>query len=543
MLTPEAPKKKIHLNAVALLGLKLFIFVVIFCTGRFVFEIVVSGFYYCLVALFGLTIFWLFIFHKRWIPEQTQSLIQIAIDIALENILIQFSGGVESPFIFLLIFDLFFGALFLSEKKMIFLSVYVAVFYAVFNTLAYHSLLPAIFITENRFVISPDVYFYYMLYMRVFVFLMIGYLAAQLSGRIYFQKITIEHIRKLTENILFQMSSCLITVDDHGKIIYSNKAAADLLGYSHEKLSQMNWKSIFFINEKNPEKDLLFQSNSLEGTEFELTRPDGTHIFVGVSSSGFKTEEKHLTGKTLVFRNITESKEIEILRTEQKKMKTLGELAANMAHEIKNPLASICGSLEVLLETSHFEDENSRKLVNIIFKESDRLSRILTDFLAFAGDIPLKKQMYDLAALVEDVFLILEHSTERKQNIILKKHIPKDQIFLALTDEDAFKQMLINLLLNGMQSIQDLSGIVQVSLKACSIKGKKKFQLDVSDTGSGIAEKHQKEIFKPFFSTRTKGIGLGLHVCHQIIEKLGWQISFHSNPGYGTVFSIVIPLP
>ena len=96
-------KKSFHLNAVGLLGLKLFVFVVIFCAGWFVFEIFTAGFYYCLVALFGSTVFWLLVFRKRWVSEQTQSVIQIATDIALENILIQFSGGVESPFIFLLI--------------------------------------------------------------------------------------------------------------------------------------------------------------------------------------------------------------------------------------------------------------------------------------------------------------------------------------------------------------------------------------------------------------------------------------------------------
>jgi two-component system sensor histidine kinase PilS (NtrC family) len=534
-------KKKIHLNVVGLLGLKLFIFIVIFCTGYFVFEIVTRGFYCCLGALFGFTSLSLIIFRKHWIQEQTQSIIQITTDIALENILIHFSGGVESPFIFLLIFDLFLGALLLPEKKMIFLSVYVAIFYAGFNMLTYSNLLPTILMIENKFVISQDLYFYYLLYMRVFIFLMIGYLAAQLSGRIYFQKVTIEQIRQLTENILFQMGSGLITIDDLGKIIYSNKSAADILGYSNTELLSKTWKNFFLSEEKNAEKDLLFQHNALEGTEFQVTRPDGKRIFVGVSSSAFKATDAPLLGKTLVFRDITVHKELEMLRAEQKKIKTLGELAANMAHEIKNPLASICGSLEVLVESSHFEDESSRKLINIVFKESERLSRTLTDFLVFAGDIPLRKQEHDLVPLIEEVFLILEHSTERKPSIVLKKNIPIGQDFRALTDGDAFKQILINLILNGMQSIQGGNGTIQVSLNTVYEEGKRKCQLDVSDTGSGIMEKHRKEIFKPFFSTRIKGIGLGLHVCRQIVEKLNWQISFHSKTGQGTVFSISIP--
>jgi len=236
---------KKNLSLVGLLFLKLLLYLVIIFTGWFVFEIDHREFYYCLVGLFGLTIFWLVVYQFKVFPAQTQSIIQIVVDVPLENVLIHFSGGMESPFVTILVLDLILAAYILPGRKLFVLSCYVSTVYAIFSTYAILGLLPRFLVTENLFEVSPRVYFYYVVYMRVFIFFMIGYLASQLSGHLFIQKATIAAMQNVREKMLFQMKSGLLGVDEQDRIIFSNKSAADVLGHDNEALKGKTWQPFF----------------------------------------------------------------------------------------------------------------------------------------------------------------------------------------------------------------------------------------------------------------------------------------------------------
>ncbi|MBN2144993.1 MAG: PAS domain-containing protein, partial [Candidatus Aureabacteria bacterium] len=298
-------KKNIHLTVVGFLSLKLFFFLVIIFAGWLIFGIETNAFYYCLIGLFSLTIFWLILYKKKKLPEQTQSLIQFSLDIGVENLLIQFSGGLESPFIFLLILDIFLGAYLLPQKKILFVVAYASSFYAIFSTCAYLGLLPDMLTTENVFEISSDVYFYYVVYMRVFIFFMIGYLASQLSSRIFSQKATIERIQYFTEKILFQMKSGLISTDEEDRIIYANKAATDILNRDFSDLIGKPWQSFFLKKEDISSSEKQFNDDGSE-TEWQILHPDeNDFIPVAITLSHFHDELDHIAGKTIMFRDLT----------------------------------------------------------------------------------------------------------------------------------------------------------------------------------------------------------------------------------------------
>ena len=529
-----------RLNFRGLIYFKLILFFLMIFIGLFFFRVENQGFYYCITGLFVLSIVFIIINLFSRISEQTQACFKIILDSIIENILILYSGGLDSPFIFLLILDLFFGAYVLAPLKMLILSTMVSVFYAVVTTLSYFEFLPSFPIARQDLIPSPEIYFYYAVLMRVIIFFTMGYLASELSRRLSSQRAKLEQMQHLTEHILFQIQTGFITVDSEGHIIYANKAASSLLGIPLEKLMDSELKSIFYKGVEGGNEELLYkQIYSGERSEILYKRQDGKQIPMGFSISDFVDEEMRIYGNTIIFRDLTLYKEMERLLLEQKKMKTVGELAATMAHEIKNPLASICGSLEVLKETQTFADVKSKKMVDVILKESERLARTLNEFLTFSSELNLKIQKKDLKVLIEEVLMLLGNHSDKRPEIKLGLRCEGKKDFIAEIDEDYFKQVIHNLVLNGIQSIE---GPGSVTVNLMHSLQTNKFTVEIVDTGKGISDEVRKDLFKPFFTTRSKGIGLGLNICMKISEKHGWELGLSPSYPKGSVFTLHIPL-
>jgi len=528
-------KRLFHLSSFGLLVFKLFLFLTIIFLGLYIFRITAQGFYYSLSILFIISSILLFFHKKKILSEQKIAIIQILLETTVENVLIQFSGGLESPFIFLLVLDLFFAAYIISRRKLFIISCYVAFFYSLFSTLAFLNVLPSFLNIPDKIIPSYEVYFYYVIYMRVFLFLMIGYLASKLSERIVSQKQRIKQMETFTDSILYQIQAGLLSVDRDDKIIYSNKAAADLFHLDNESMLNMRWQDLVLQDFETLDEEFYKQAYSDDGCEYKVHIADDVEKFMRIYLSKFSDE--HIEGKTIILRDLTIYKEMEKLQTEKKKMKTIGELSAALAHEIKNPLASICGSLEVLKEDEVFREYKSAKLVNVIFKETERLERILSEFLTFSGEFHLKKNEYYLDELINDVLVMIRNHPLIEPAITIDFEYDKTKDYSAYLDGDHLKQLIFNFVLNGAQSIEG-TGQVSVSLE----KRESNYFINVIDTGSGIAEADKEKVFQPFFSTKTKGIGLGLNVCKKIADHHGWSISFTKGFEKGTIFSIIIPI-
>ena len=245
-------------------------------------------------------------------------------------------------------------------------------------------------------------------------------------------------------------------------------------------------------------------------------------------------------GKTIVFRDLTEIKEVEKLKTEQKKMKTMTEMSKMMAHEIKNPLGAICGSLEVLQESQALSDASSKQLVGVILKESERLDRTLNEFLAFSGEIHTRKDHFDLNVLLNEVLLLIQNSKSLKTGVKVSGQLIDKEPFPVFMDENGFKQVVFNLVLNGAESIEG-PGLVSIDLQRVTHLNLDYFKLSVKDSGRGISAEVQDKIFEPFFTTRNKGMGLGLSVCNKISMKHSWELFIEKTDSRGTTFVLLIP--
>lgn len=216
------------------------------------------------------------------------------------------------------------------------------------------------------------------------------------------------------------------------------------------------------------------------------------------------------------------------------RLAAVGKLAAGIAHEIRNPLASVSGSIEMLSRELNVRQEN-KKLMHIILKETDRLNGLVSEFLDYVRPEQLKLQPLNIHTLIDETLTALAMDPQQS-NAIKIAFISDDKLLEAPMNKEKMKQVLWNLLINAKQAMPKGGTLtIHTSLHHGEIK------IDISDTGVGISQEDLKKIFDPFFTTKEKGTGLGLSMVHKIIEAHQGKILVHSKLKEGTTFSILLP--
>ncbi|MEW6408976.1 MAG: ATP-binding protein [Nitrospirota bacterium] len=221
---------------------------------------------------------------------------------------------------------------------------------------------------------------------------------------------------------------------------------------------------------------------------------------------------------------------------DKEKMAAIGELSQWIAHEIRNPLASLSGSIQMLREELLL-DEKSRRLMEIALNEMDRLNTIITDFLNYAKPRSLSLQLCELNTIITEMITLLRNSRDYNEGIKIIEDLYQGKLELLL-DPAQIKEVLWNLYMNAIQAMPD-GGLLIVS----SMKETDGFvELRFSDTGYGIKREDLKRIFYPFFTTKNNGSGLGLAIVHRIVEEHGGKIRVESKEGKGTTFKVYLPM-
>jgi len=241
--------------------------------------------------------------------------------------------------------------------------------------------------------------------------------------------------------------------------------------------------------------------------------------------SGLLTEQNRKSQKEL------HALEDHLKRVE--KMAYMGEMAAGLAHEIKNPLASLAGSIQLLKEDLRYAPDHER-LMEIILRETDRLSTLVSDFLFFARPPAGKPEKVHLNAAIQQVTDLFEKDTIKARKIMLEKDFTAD--CWVLIDPTHLSQILWNLLLNAAEAIDREGHII---IKAIPAKNKA-VEIQVCDNGCGMEQEVVRSIFDPFFTTKTDGTGLGLSITHRILESYRSRLEVHSKPAKGTAFSFTL---
>jgi len=392
------------------------------------------------------------------------------------------------------------------------------------------------------------------LHMAVFVFtgLVSGYVSYRLQNKheeIADREKEIRQIRLDTDSILRNMSSGLIVTDPKGCVLTVNPAAEAILGLS----GNMEFEGEP-ISDAFPHMPLLAEELSLvlqsgmqrQRHEIDIVKPDGKLVQLGISISLLKDEEDEIKGVIAIFQDLSEVKEMRERIRQADRMAAVGELSAAIAHEIRAPLASISGSIEMLRDEIDGLTGDNAELMDLIIRESERLDRIISDFLEYAR---LRKPSFspaDIDRCIGEIAMLLRNAALLGKGVEITIESDSESSRIS-ADEEQIRQVFLNL---GNNACEAMSGCGKLKLSVCRVirrlsedrADEECIEVCFHNDGPAIPENVLPHVFEPFFTTREGGTGLGLAIAARIVESHSGLIDVRSSNDGGTEFIVILPL-
>lgn len=380
---------------------------------------------------------------------------------------------------------------------------------------------------------------YYNLLAHLFGFITVafysGYLASnpELEQELQEQTQNLASLRTFHRDVVQSISSGLVVTDLEGITLSVNRSGENILGLAEHELAGRHVSETGMFSTPGWHRLAERGSQGVLRSETTVERA-GELLHIGFTLSPLSEGDGAQNGYILIFRDLTDWRDLQERVRLQDRMAALGQMAAGLAHEVGNPLAAISGSTQMLarrLNTSPAE----AKLLEITIKESQRLDRTVKSFLQFAKPRDRHPEAFDVAALlVEDTALLRNSSDVREDHEIVLDLEPESATLVA--DIDQIGQLFWNLARNALQAMPD-GGTLTVRGRLVD----ESYHLEVSDTGRGMGEDERAKLFQPFKSFFDSGLGLGMAICYRIVQEHGGEIRVNSEPGQGTTIHVVLP--
>jgi len=359
------------------------------------------------------------------------------------------------------------------------------------------------------------------------------------NRKLYLNLRKMDSIKNHLEYILKSMNMGVVVLNLDGIVSMFNPAAAEITGYSSEEIVGKPYSSFLGKDVAEEVTPLLTLHQGIEKTNKEkiIYTKNGVAIPIEYSTSMVRNELGEVLGVVEIFSDLRDIKQLQEELQQAQTLAALGEMAGNVAHEIRNPLGGI-GGFAALLERDLDVEDPRRNLVVKIIEGVSRLNRIATNLLVYTRPVRPKKRLENIIQVVDDVLTLIQVELEQDESkIILKKKYSFKQLDVPI-DPELFQQVFLNIAKNAVQVMND-SGEILVTVKM--IKRTEKVEIAVRDTGPGIPEEDQKKLFMPFFTTKADGTGLGLSIAKKIMEVHNGEITVDSEVGRGTTFRIFFP--
>ncbi|HPK72690.1 MAG TPA: ATP-binding protein [Vicinamibacterales bacterium] len=343
-------------------------------------------------------------------------------------------------------------------------------------------------------------------------------------------------LKAYSDDIIESLAMGLVTTDAEGRVLTFNRAAEAITGHARASAPGLAAAGVLALP---PDFTASLAGGIAAGAtrraDYKYRKADGTLIDIGLSATMLQTP-RGPAGFLYTFQDVTTIRRLEREARVQQRLAAVGEMAAGIAHEIRNPLASISGSMQVLRSELGLTGEQAQ-LMDIVLQESERLNQTITSFLAYARPQRFAITRVDLRSAVEDTALLLRNSVEAGAAHAVEVDVPSSPVWCE-ADEGQLRQVVWNLATNGLRAMPD-GGRLRLGVRA--EPGGASAVLEVRDEGVGIPETELDAVFQPFHSTFERGSGLGMAVVHRIVSDYGGEVRVTSQPGAGTTVEVRIP--
>ena len=473
---------------------------------------------------YAISVFYLLLL-SFWKEHRIQCLLQVLTDLCLITLSVYITGGVDSSLNFLYPLVIIVACILLPRAWVYMTAGLAFILYGSLLEVTYFGLVPSYSTTHPVMGALQAI-----ILINLFAYFGVAYLAGLLANKLRQVDVKLKHtsgelenLQALHENIIQSISNGLITTGLDGRITVANAAAQKLLHRNESELVGQPVHQLFL-------DPLPHVSAEFAHGEVRFAAPNSYRKTFRVIASALTVPDKDVLGYVYTFDDLTEIRRLEREVRMQDRLAAVGRLAAAIAHEIRNPLTSIAGSVSMLCEVPNLSDEH-RQLLQIVTRESDRLNDIITDFLAYSRGKQYQFAPADLILLLDDTLTLLGHRlVAQNTGIEIRRRFSVEKA-PALADGDKLKQVFWNLCENAVRAMRK-GGTLTIALEAAA----EDWQITFEDTGAGISPQIIEKIFEPFQSNFEGGTGLGLAIVYQIVQAHEGKIWARSKIGQGTSF-------
>jgi two-component system sensor histidine kinase PilS (NtrC family) len=486
------------------------------------------------LATAGITLGYLFLW-KIQSHRSIELYLQIGIDLIITTILVATTNGIESPFVSFYLLIITFCSITLGRNG--------GLVGAALSTILYAAVIAAGRLGMAAFDGMNSSLATFRISAHVVGFIGVAMLGTHLSRRLGAVQLelaektdSLRQLKRRNEHIIRSIRSGLITTDLMGDIAVFNNAAEEITGKTSASIIGQPLPAILgeSLWQKITTADLSRDAKALRHEDW-IAVPDDKPRFLGFSVSPLEDQEHQLLGYIVSFQDLTEIKRLEEEVRRKDRMADIGRMAAAIAHEIRNPLTSMQGSVEILRSHANLPKSDER-LLEILIRESDRLNRFVEDFLGFAHPGRCALHSLDLAPLIRDSVTLLKNSPEVRERHTVRLILECNEIRI-LGDRNRLQQVFWNLSQNAVRAMTGGGTLTIIARKTPEQSAQILFQ----DSGIGMTQEEMDQLFQPFNSGFGIGSGLGLSIVSQIMEDHRGKISFESEKGRGT--EVVLSFP